>query len=138
MAIIKLQRPSELLNLLRKYQIYIDGINIGTISNGETKEFSISEGQHIIIAKIGWCSSQEINFYIEETQTEEFYVEGFRKRKWIIPIGLGIVALGFILFSIYNVELSKFFTPVIGYLFYYYIKVERKKYLSLSEDIEQK
>ena len=43
MAIIKLQRPSELLNLLRKYQIYIDGINIGTISNGETKEFSISK-----------------------------------------------------------------------------------------------
>ena len=60
MAKIKLQRTSENKNRLGDYQIYIDGQKIGTIANGETKEFETNNGQHSLVAKIDWSSSPEL------------------------------------------------------------------------------
>ncbi len=43
MSTIKLHRRSELFNLLRNYEFYIDGVKVGTIANGEAKKLSISD-----------------------------------------------------------------------------------------------
>lgn len=67
MATIKLQRTSEYINRMRDYHILIDGQKVGTIANGETKEFETTNGQHSLIAKIDWCSSPEINLNIDQS-----------------------------------------------------------------------
>ena len=135
MATIKLQRTSELVNMFRHYQIYIDGKNIGAIANGEKKEFPISSGQHTIIARIDWCSSQEIDFYIGETETKIFNVGGFKNGKWIIPIAIGLIVLGFALNLSYANKLSVLIAFLVFGLLIYYVSIGRKKYLTLSENI---
>ena len=135
MANMKFQRTSEFVNRFRNYQIYIDGRNIGTIANGETKEFPITAGQHKVIARIDWCSSQEIDFEVGETQTIFFRIGGFKNGKWIVPLGIGLFILAFVLNIFFDNKLSLFFAlPVFGILVYY-ITIGRKKYLILSENI---
>jgi hypothetical protein len=40
MATIKIQRTTEYNNRLRDYNIFIDEQKVGTIANGETKDFA--------------------------------------------------------------------------------------------------
>ncbi len=40
MAILRIKRPVEFINLLRNYHIYIDGKKAGSIANGKTKDIS--------------------------------------------------------------------------------------------------
>ena len=67
MAKINIQRTSEYNNRMRDYQIYIDNKKVGTIENGENKDFEIEEGTHIIEAKIDWCGSPKVTIEIKTT-----------------------------------------------------------------------
>ena len=60
MATIEFQRTNEYHNRYRDIKLFVDGQQIGLISNGEKKSFSIAPGNHTIIAKIDWCSSHEM------------------------------------------------------------------------------
>ena len=131
-------RTNEFVNRLRDYQLYIDGKNIGKIGNGQTKEFSIPAGKHKLIARIDWCSSQEIEFEVQETQTRTFNVGSFKNGKWIMPISL-ITLVSLYVFNRYFENKLLIFSifvivPLFGVLFYY-ITIGRKKYLTLSETI---
>ena len=70
MATIRINRPNEWANINRNYKIYIDGRFAGEIANDTTKEFPTTEGQHTIIAKIDWCSSQEISINVSAYETK--------------------------------------------------------------------
>jgi hypothetical protein len=133
MATIKLQRTSEYVNKLRDYQIYIDGKKIGTIANSETKEFETTNGQHSLVAKIDWCSSPEITFDLNNSQNKEFKIGGFKNGNWIMPIGLFLVLLGFILNQFLNSIWSLFIALPVLAIFVYYLTIGRKKYLTLTE-----
>ena len=93
MAKIILKRTSEYVNRMRDYKIYLDGLNIGTIANGETKQFEINTGQHSIIAKIDWCCSPEINVNLIENETKSLKVGGFKNGNWIMPSGLILLVI---------------------------------------------
>ena len=69
---ITIQRVRQHQSILRKVTIILDGKRIGKIANGEIKSFSISDGNHTIIAKIDWCRSPEISFYIPKNHTKRF------------------------------------------------------------------
>jgi hypothetical protein len=133
MATIKIQRTSELNNRLRDYRIYIDGEKIGTIADGETKNFIISSGQHSIIAKIDWCSSPEISFNIIDTDTKTFNVGGFKGGNKIVLITIGLIALYFILKVLLQNSYTIFFLLTVPFVLGYYITVGRKRYLILTE-----
>ncbi len=60
---IKVSRQSSHYDKFRNYQIFIDNIHSCDISNGETKEIDISNGQHIIYLKIDWCRSNKLTFF---------------------------------------------------------------------------
>jgi hypothetical protein len=133
MATIKIQRTSELNNRLRDYRIYIDGEKIGTIADGETKNFIISSGQHSIIAKIDWCSSPEISFNIIDTDTKTFNVGGVKGGNKIVLITIGLIALYFILKVLLQNSYTIFFLLPVPFVLGYYITVGRKRYLILTE-----
>ena len=132
MASIIINRTSEYLNRLRNYDVYIDGKKVDTISNGETKEFNISAGQHSILIKIDWCSSQTLLVDINDNETKSFKVGGFKNGNWLIPAALVIL-------SSISSRLFDF-----NYLFYliipfflsmvYYMTLGRKQYLTLKEN----
>lgn len=132
MASIIINRTSEYLNRLRNCDVYIDGKKVDTISNGETKEFNISAGQHSILIKIDWCSSQILLVDINDNETKSFKVGGFKNGNWLIPAALVIL-------SSISSRLFDF-----NYLFYliipfflsmvYYMTLGRKQYLTLKEN----
>lgn len=68
MSKITLFRTSQYVNDMREYDIYLDGQEINTISNGEIKTIEVSEGSHEIYLKIDWCKSKKININLTEGQ----------------------------------------------------------------------
>ena len=133
MATIRLKRTSEYNNRIRDYEIFIDGQQVGTIANGETKDFPTTEGQHTVTAKIDWCSSPNISVDINDNKTKNLKVGSFRYGQILMPIGLVIILLHFILLKFADFEYIIFLDAPLFLLFIYYLTIGRKKYLTLEE-----
>ena len=56
---------------LRKYKILLDGVEIGRLGEGEKLTHQVSEGLHVIRAKIDWCGSLPLSF---DADTEDVVV----------------------------------------------------------------
>ena len=54
MALIRLQRRNEYMNILRRHHVEIDGVKRGMIRKQETVAFEVSPGSHTISASIDW------------------------------------------------------------------------------------
>ena len=61
-ASIYLERKPEYADRGRKYKIYLDDKYVGDISRDETKKFEVSPGDHRIMLKIDWVSSNTLVF----------------------------------------------------------------------------
>lgn len=85
MALLKISRSDEYANRFRNIRLYLDGIQLGVIKNGETKEFEIAHGNHFIKAKIDWCSSNTVSFHINEYETKLLSLNSFAKEN---PLGI--------------------------------------------------
>ena len=133
MATIIIKRTSEFVNRLRNYRIFLDGEKIGTIANGETKEFEITPGLHTIIAKIDWCTSPEISVTLSDSEKKELTVGGFKNGKWIMPVGLAIIVITYFLQAEYNIKYGAIAVFPFFAVLVYYISIGRKKYLTLTE-----
>lgn len=136
MATIRLKRTSEYNNRMRDYKIFIDGQQVGTIANGETKDFPTTVGQHTITAKIDWCSSPKISIELKENQTSNLKVGGFKYGQILMPVGLGLTVLHFILSKFADFDNTIFLVAPLFLLMVYYLTIGRKKYLTLEEDNE--
>jgi hypothetical protein len=135
MATIKIQRTSEYNNRMRDYKIFVDGQQVGTISNGQTKEFTILAGRHRVAARIDWCSSPDVSITVQDNETKNLKVGGFKNGNLLMPLGLGIIVLHFILKSMMGFNYAIFLVVPIFLLLVYYLTIGRKKYLTLIETI---
>lgn len=133
MATIKIERKNEYNNRMRDYKIFIDGQQVGTIANRETKEFTTSAGQHTIAAKIDWCSSPDVVVAISENGTKRLKVGGFKNGNWMLPFALCIIVLHFILKATLHIDYVIFLSVPALLLLFYYLTLGRKKYLTLDE-----
>ena len=133
MATIILNRTSEFINLLRNYKDYIDGKKVGTIYNGGTKKFIVTPGQHSIITKIDWCSSQTINFEVTNEEVKEFKVGGFKNANWLMPTALICILISYMMNLKYSFEYLFHFVVPAYLILVYYLTVGRKQYLTLTE-----
>ncbi len=135
MATLKFNRANEWMNRARAYKIYIDGNKIGEIANGQTNTTEIKAGQYSIVAKIDWCSSQELIINIAENEIKELDVCAYKISRWLMPVGLGI----FIIHGIfrYLLYLDSSYYYIIPFIFLliiiYFASIGRKKYLLLTE-----
>lgn len=66
MATLRVQRPSQYADWLRKYRIFVDGSPVGDISAGSDSTFEVSQGRREVLARIDWCSSNSVNVEIED------------------------------------------------------------------------
>lgn len=64
-ASIRLKRTAAYVDSLRSYAVFVDGIRAGQINVRETLDLTIPPGQHEILLKIDWCSSNTLAFRAE-------------------------------------------------------------------------
>lgn len=81
---IEITRSSEYANRLRSIQIFIDDKPVGSISNGETKSFDVSEGSHTIQAKIDWGRSNIASIEVGKDGRKSLKMTSFAKHN---PLG---------------------------------------------------
>lgn len=135
MAKIIINRTFEFNNMARNYGIYLNGIKIGTIGNGKTKEFELEAGNHLINGKIDWCKSPIIEVNINENECKEIEISGFKYGNFIMPIGLGVMSLIFLIKYFFKIG-SNFFILLagIGFLYpLYYFTLGKNNYLTIQE-----
>ena len=135
MAKILIKRSSEYNNMLREIGLYIDGEKVGTINNGETQEYEVTNGKHEVFAKIDWCGSQKINLDSSDGKLITLSLSGFKFGKWIIPIMLIFSVTVLLLVYFFDVPfIYLFWVPVIPVLYpSYYITIGRNQCLVLSK-----
>jgi hypothetical protein len=61
---IELQRASAYTDRVRAYHLLVDGEDVGTIKNGETKTFPIAPGAHEVMLKIDWAYSPPVRIEV--------------------------------------------------------------------------
>jgi hypothetical protein len=130
MATIKITRTKEFNNYLRDFQVFIDGQKVGTIANGETKEFEVSPGSHTINAKIEWCNSPEISF--DTNETKSFMVGGFIHGNWLMPLGFLLILLHYVLQITVDFRYTFYILLPLFLYFAYFLTLGRQNYLTLK------
>jgi len=133
MAVINIRRSSEYNNRARDYHLYLNDKKIGSIANGESKDFTIPSGGHKLVAKIDWCSSPEINFQINDAEEKKFITGGFKHGNWLMPAGGAVIAVHFILKYFFAINYTIFLVAPFFLTVVYYLTAGRKKYLTLSQ-----
>jgi hypothetical protein len=74
MTRLRFQRPQQYADRMRKYELFVDGVPRGQIRRGESVEVAASPGSHIVVARIDWCSSNELSLDCRDGQTYDLEV----------------------------------------------------------------
>lgn len=133
MATIIISRSNEYLNRMREYDVYLDGEKVGSIANGETKEFDVSPGTHTILTKIDWYSSPGLSLEIMDEETKSLQVGGFKNGRWMMPAALILIVHSYILNLLYDFDYLIYLAIPIFLLLVYYLSLGRGRYLALTE-----
>jgi hypothetical protein len=59
---IRIIGDSGYVDILRSYQIIVDGRAVGEIRNGGQVEFDVPPGRHQIHLELNWCRSNVVDF----------------------------------------------------------------------------
>jgi len=72
MTNLTIVRDSGYADRLRAYTIVLDGVEIGTIRDDETKTFPIVLGPHSLSLKIDWCGSKPVKLAADDGASVAF------------------------------------------------------------------
>jgi Protein of unknown function (DUF2846) len=140
-ATININRIGEWMNRARAFKVFIDGQQVGTISNGTQASFPVAPGTHKVECKVDWCSSREFEVKAAAGETVYLQVQSGMKYYWqVITPMLIMVFLNFyfVVSKIkkpfwFDILLGLICLPAAGYLLYY-TAFSRKDYLLISYD----
>lgn len=135
MAKLIIRRTSEWNNRMRSFGIYLNDQKIGTIRNGEIKEFEVEPGIHELKAKIDWCESETIKVEVKADKAKALELTGFKYGKYMMPISLVLCIVYFAFRETLKINSGLFLailSPVLLYLVYI-MSFSRKKYLRIYE-----
>jgi hypothetical protein len=59
-------------DLLRKYRVLVDGVEVGRLRQGETFSHDAAEGEHTVQLKIDWGSSPAFRFMLNAAESAYF------------------------------------------------------------------
>jgi len=133
MPALIISRKNEWMNRLRKIGVYLDGEKIGTVSNGETKEFQVSAGLHQLHTKIDWCGSRTIPFTIAENESKTFELSSFKKAVWLMPLVAVLLIVNYLLQVTFRINSTLWLLVPVFLIFIYFLTLGRKDYLELKE-----
>lgn len=135
MARLIIKRTSEWNNRMRDIGIYLDGEKIGTIGNGEIKEFETKPGEHTLKSKIDWCGSETLKMSLTDNETKKVELSGFKLGKFMMPIALIISIIYFAFGEKLNLDPILFLILILPFGLYlvYHLTLGRNRYLRLEE-----
>ena len=132
MSKIQITRPDEYSNRARDFQLFIDGKPAGTIANNSTITIEVSPGNHMIQAKIDWCSSPELPIHLTSGTIQKVGVSGFKYGQYLRFAVFGILIFHFILNAVYHFEYLILLAFPLFLFFVYYLTLGRSKYLNIA------
>ena len=60
-------------DILRKYKIFVDGVESGSVRRNGSISIALAPGSHIVSLRIDWAGSPEIRVDIKPDQTEHLF-----------------------------------------------------------------
>ncbi len=128
MPTLVINRTNEYANRWRAIDIYVDGQKTGVIGNGETKEFDISAGAHIVNCKIDWCGSNEVPVTVSDNGVTLLTLSsGLVKTKYLFIV-VALLLVNVVFSTLYSIIPSSL---VLIYLIYK-LSFSRNSYLLLT------
>jgi hypothetical protein len=131
MSKLKITRKSSMIYSVRDIKVFIDGQLIGTLSDGETREFTIPEGDHNLQAKFDWRGSKMIPVALSVNDTKNLTFSVSRYESYLLFATGAFMLLHY--FLIYKFAISFIFwfaIPTLSGLIYlmtfgrnFYIKI---------------
>jgi hypothetical protein len=79
MPTLQIDRSSEWTNYMRSIKIIMDGQEILKLKNGESKEITIPEGVHHLMARVDWGTCPIVSFQISGNEKKTFKLTSFAK-----------------------------------------------------------
>lgn len=133
MAKLKVTLEPEWNKRTKKIDIFTNGQEIGSVNNGETREFEIPAGTYKVQAKTGWCGSKAYDLSIGDTETKAINVALFKYGNFVIPIFLLILVVHFVALGLFNVKFIVLFTIPFALILTYYRTFGKDDYLTIKE-----
>jgi hypothetical protein len=133
MAKLKVTLEPEWNKRTKKIDIFTNGQEIGSVYNGETREFEIPAGTYKVTAKTGWRGSKEYNLAIGDNETKAVNVALFKYGNSILTIFLLILVVHFIALVLFNVKYIVLFTIPFALILVYYLTFGKDDYLTIKE-----
>jgi hypothetical protein len=57
---ITVARRADSTNILRGYEVLVDGKPVGTIAAGAVSHFPVKDGRHTVAIRVDWCKCQDL------------------------------------------------------------------------------
>ena len=86
MGKIRIHRSNQWYGGVRDYKIFLDNQKIGEVGKGDTKEFTIPDGEHQLYAKIDWFETKKVSLNLEKDEEKEIVLKSSQKSKLTIPL----------------------------------------------------
>ncbi|NVO85225.1 hypothetical protein [Hymenobacter terrestris] len=135
MAVIEVKREKEYAGMLVNYKVIIDGIEVGSVANGQAVEFIVEPGTHSLDSSVSWCGSLKLPFEIEEGERKKFVIrgpEGSKEFPW------RNFAFIFLFFASYALRLYWLRNHGTGYQYIYVMLFLPLMFMFLSREINTK
>ncbi|MFD1552947.1 hypothetical protein [Putridiphycobacter roseus] len=78
---IEITRVEQYANKARVIRIYINGVKVGFLRDGETKSFEVPATNHEIYAKIDWCKTRPLKIDAAKNETVQLELGSNLTRK---------------------------------------------------------
>ncbi|MDC6350896.1 hypothetical protein PP178_04985 [Zeaxanthinibacter sp. PT1] len=88
MPTLIIERPSHWMTREKAYRLFINGKQLGSIKNGETIQYSIEPGNHILKTDIDWFRSHTMVFEIQPDEKKVLKVDGAKYGALLLPFYL--------------------------------------------------
>lgn len=81
MATIRVERErSGWTDRARAYRVFVDGVEVGRLANGESGDYPADPGRHELFLKIDWCRSEKLT--LDLAQGEMATVRARARSPW--------------------------------------------------------
>lgn len=85
MGKVVIHRSNQWYGGVRDYKIFLDNQKIGEVGKGDTKEFTIPDGEHQFFAKVDWFETKKVSLNLEKNEVKEIDLKSSEKSKLTIP-----------------------------------------------------
>ncbi|MGN6166361.1 MAG: hypothetical protein ACTHOF_17650, partial [Flavisolibacter sp.] len=118
MPALQLMRTDERTNQKAEMVLFLNGKQLGTIGNGEKKDFNIPAGFHKLSCRIDSSGSKNFSFQLKEGEVKTLVLSNNNDVNKFGPFGSGAIAIDLI---------------VNGLLLVYYFVIGHNRYISIKE-----